>query len=259
MNRVRHALSRGALPLIDLAFPAPCFVCHRRLGICASYEACLSCWTGMRPLVGPLCAACSRPATDVTDLEGRLGGRCAVCAGRGSSIDRARAAVAYGGAARAILLRAKLARRPELFLPLGAMVVAVARASAIGEGCDALVPVPSHPWRNLERGFCPARELARPVARALRLRVVRGLRRRWWPFGPAKRLGRAGRRRTAEAAFRVRGSWKGRRVLLIDDVMTTGATAEACAGLLRQAGAAEVRVLLWARTLAGAGLGGFDR
>jgi predicted amidophosphoribosyltransferase len=163
-----------------------------------------------------------------------------------------RAAVVYDELARAFLLRAKLGRRPELLEPLGRFLAQALRGATLPPRA-LVVPVPSHPWMNLRRGFVPARELARPVARELGL-----------PFGPrvlgrrlygplaAKRLGARSRRALALGAFHVlRSQVRGRHVLLVDDVVTTGSTLDACARALRRAGALRVFAAAWARTLPG--------
>ena len=91
----------------------------------------------------------------------------------------------YDGVARGFLLAAKLGGRPELLPLLGAQLAALLRAGSFAEGCGAVVPVPSHPLVRLRRGFDPAQEIARPVATALGLPLVRGLRRRLRGGGPA--------------------------------------------------------------------------
>lgn len=160
------------------------------------------------------------------------------------------AVVAYERSARAFLLRAKLGLRPELFAPLGAQLSRRIELAGFAEGCTMVVAVPSRAWVTAVRGFSPAHRLARPVARTLRLPLARrGIHRRLVGGGPTKRMSARRRRQALAGSFVVRSRVRGHRVLLIDDVITTGSTVSACASALRAAGAAEVRVAAWARTL----------
>lgn len=160
------------------------------------------------------------------------------------------ALLVYDDTARAFLLRAKFSRRAELLVPLGAMMAVALEISGFAADVDLIVPAPSHPWASLRRGFQPARELARAVARRLGLPIAgRCLRLSWRAPLSGRRLTPASRRRRAAQAIAVRTAVRGRRVLLIDDVMTTGATVGACSAALLRAGAVEVRAAVWARAL----------
>jgi predicted amidophosphoribosyltransferase len=158
--------------------------------------------------------------------------------------------VVYDATARAFLLRAKFARRPELLTPLGTMVAVALELSGFAADIDLIVPAPSHPWATVRRGFQPARELARPVAKRLGVPVApRCLRLSWRAPLSGRRLAPSSRQRRAVRGIGVRGSVQGRRVLLVDDVMTTGALLGACGRALLQAGADDVRAAVWARAL----------
>jgi predicted amidophosphoribosyltransferase len=157
----------------------------------------------------------------------------------------------YDDLARAFVLRAKLGRRPELLRALAELVAADLRAARFPARGAVLAPVPSHPLADLRRGFSPGREIARRLGRVLALEVRSSLlSRRWLPLGPLKRLARGKRRRAAGQGFRVRrGAAVPERVILVDDVMTTGATLEACGRALKAAGSKDVRAVVWARAL----------
>ena len=165
-------------------------------------------------------------------------------------LDALTAAFVYDETARRFLLRAKSAGRRELLVPFGRQLAAAVRSSGTAQGMDAVVAVPSSPFARLKRGFDPAATIAKELAAELQIPFDRaGLVRRVRPGGgPAKSLGASARRAAVSRAFVARPA-AARTVLLVDDVLTTGATASACARALRGAGATTVRAAVWARTL----------
>jgi ComF family protein len=171
--------------------------------------------------------------------------RCGRCRRVHRRVDRARAVGAYDGALRAVLHALKYEGRRSLARPLAAMMRV--RGAEMLAGADWVVPVPLHPSRLRERGFNQAADLARhvggPVQHALR---------RHRTTGAQTGLPAARRRRNVRGAFALaRGSegLKGSVVVLIDDVSTTGATLDACAEVLKEAGVREVRALTAARVV----------
>lgn len=235
---------RLVAPLLRAALPTPCAVCLIPLGTRQLHGVCLGCWSRIRPIGGHPCPGCGAPGTEASPPV-----PCGGCLLAPPLFDACRAATVYGGAARAILLRAKLGGRHEILRVLGWQLALSLRIAALDEGCDVVVPVPSHPLTRVVRGFDPAREIGRPVAGMLGLPLdPKALRRRIGARSSAKRLRAAARRRTLAGAFvahpkRVAGC----RVLLVDDVLTTGATASAATAALRGAGAAGVRLAVWGR------------
>jgi ComF family protein len=172
-------------------------------------------------------------------------GRCALCRNGLRGFDAAYSFGAYEGALRKLIHLYKYGKVQTLARPLGELLL---RALPRDERFDLVVPVPLHWRRRWQRGFNQAELLARLVAARRAIPVTKVLRRVRSTSAQAGLSG-TGRRRNVAAAFRCRNSslMKGRRVLLIDDVMTTGSTAAACALALKRAGASRVALLTVAR------------
>ena len=188
-------------------------------------------------LVAPeLCVACDRRIA-----EGVFCGACGVLAERSDDV---RAVFEYGGPVADAVRRFKYEGRSELSRPLGRLLSVEARSLA--QSFDAVVPVPLHWRRRRERGYDQAALLAKPVARALGVPLwLRGLRRvRATPRQAG--LARADRLRNVENAFACASPGAASRVLLIDDVVTTGATLRAATSALREAGIGHVVPLVLA-------------
>lgn len=236
-------LQRSAQAVIDLVLPPRCPAC--RAIVDGDDRFCSGCWKQLVFLTTPCCACCGTPF----DHDRGPGTLCAPCLADPPRFDMARAAFGYEGAARSVLLSFKHGDRQHL---ARLMATHMARAGADMLGGDVLlVPVPLHRWRLWRRGFNQAALLARILAgRGHGALAVDALLRVRATLASAG-MGRKARAANVRGAFRVRdrGLVRGRRILLIDDVLTTGATANACARLLRRAGAVEVRVLTFARVV----------
>ncbi len=200
-------------------------------------------WSQVRFIAEPLCDGCGAP------FEYDLDSRCAGCLARPRAYGRARAAVIYDEFSRDLILQFKHADRLDL-APLFAGWIGRAAGDLLAEA-DAVAPVPLHPLRLLRRRYNQAAEIARPLARRHGLAFLPdALVRKRATDSQGGKSG-AGRRRNVAGAFAVpdgrRRQVEGRRILLVDDVLTTGATAEACAKALLQAGAAAVDLATVAR------------
>jgi len=229
---------------VDVVLPPQALDGGRKAGPVQSRGLTAEAWGKIAFIEAPVCDGCGAPqAYDVGEA------RCAACLARRRAFDRARAAVTYDDASRDLILKLKRADRTDL---AGLFALWLARsAHDLIEDADAVVPVPLHPLRLLTRRFNQAAEIARPLARRAGLAYLPGAlaRRRHTPI-QGGRSG-SGRRRNVAAAFEApRAMWPriaGRRILLVDDVITTGATAEGCARALKAAGAARVDVAAVAR------------
>ena len=236
-------LTRGAL---DLLWPRACHVCGGTLGGTREPWFCPPCREGL-PLFADgddLCATCGRPLGPATATGG-----CPDCRRLRPRFEAVRAAGAYRGGLRRLVTAFKYGRRPAFAWPLGDLLAA--RLAGWGPLRDGaiLVPFPTTAAARRRRGFDPPALLAAEVARRLRLPVAEGVLVRAGEPPPQASLPRSGRlhapRWTVGAARP--GAVRGRVVLLVDDVLTTGATADEAARVLRAAGATRVLVAVAAR------------
>ncbi len=243
--RLSRAASQVLRGLVDFALPPRCAGCGAVTG--EDHRFCLECWQSLRFLGEPCCATCGHPF----EFDGGEGARCAGCLADPPRFDRLRAAVAYGEVARRVALKLKYGGRPGV-----AETLALFMGRHLGPGADALlVPVPLHRWRIWRRGYNQSALIASALARRSGMRAELNLLERTKSTPSLRGLGRRDRALAVRGAFKVAADRKaelaGRRVVLIDDVYTSGATANACARALKRAGAAEVNILCWARVVAG--------
>ncbi|HEV2704281.1 MAG TPA: phosphoribosyltransferase family protein [Pyrinomonadaceae bacterium] len=245
LTRTIDALYDATLALL---YPQTCAACGAAsVEARADAPACAACWEAATLFdeETPLCVKCGAASTGALAPEARGALRCGRC--EDESFTAARACGAYKGALRASVLALK--REPSVASRLARML-ADACGRAPLDNATRILPVPLHPLRLRERGFNQAASLARALAARTRLpcdewsltRVVHAERQR-------AGMDARGRRESVDAAFAVTRPRlvRGERVLLVDDVLTTGATVSACAGVLRAAGACEVYVLTVAR------------
>ena len=202
-------------------------------------------WSQISFLDDPVCDGCGTP------FEYPLGEgvRCAACMARPRAFDRARAACLYDDASRGPILQLKHADRTDL-APLFARWISRSARALLAEA-DAIAPVPLHPTRLLGRRYNQAAEIARPLSRLAGVAYLPDALLRVRATDTQGGKSGSGRRRNVAAAFHVPASRAkqvaGKRILLIDDVMTTGATVEGCARALLKAGASCVDVAVVAR------------
>ena len=234
---IADSLSRAAA----LALPPRCPGCGAIVG--ADHRFCAACWSGLVFLGPPWCAGCAMPFA----FDRGPDAMCAECLADRPPYAGARAAVAYGEVARTLALRLKYGRRAAF-----AETAARMMRRLLPQDAELLVPVPLHRWRLWSRGYNQAALIADaladpglPAARELLLRTR---------ATPALRgLGGRGRAKAVAGAFAMRAELRpmlrGKHVVLVDDVFTSGATAGACTRVLLRAGVRRVTVLCWARVI----------
>lgn len=233
--------------LLDLVLPPRCPGC--RVIVAGDGRFCLSCWQALQFITAPMCAGCGTPF----EHDRGTGALCGPCLAAAPRFTSARAALVYGGPARGVLLALKHGDRQHL-AKMMAPHMARAGQGVLGPGA-VLVPVPLHWQRLWRRGFNQSALLAQALARLTGVELAIDAVERVKPTATSAGMGRKARAANVRGAFRVRhrGLISGRSVVLVDDVLTTGATAEACARVLRRAGAREVHILTWARVVREAG------
>ena len=225
--------------LLALLVPSRCAVCDDARRDTGGGGVCAACWAALPRLAAA--AACPRCA-----LPGD-GNPCASCRREPPPVSRTAAFGLYAGGLKTLLRAFKFRGWDLLAAPCGERLAETARASDLVSGAHALVPVPSTPRRNRARGYDPAALLAEAAARRLRL-PARALLTRTRDTRPQSELPAPERRANVDGAFAGAASARGRVLVLVDDVSTTGATLFSAARALALAGAAEIRGLVLART-----------
>ena len=238
-------LRSAALRVADTLLPPRCLAC----GAIAPQDGavCGACWGGLSFIERPWCACCGLPF-EFAAAEDTL---CGACAAKAPAFDSARAVLRYDDASRPLILTFKHGDRMQAGRHFGHWM---ARAGTeLVARADLVAPVPLH-WRRLAaRRYNQSAELARGVAAASGVGLCVDLLRRTRPTPSQGGLNRRARRLNVRGAFAIvprrQPAIRDARVLLVDDVLTTGATVEAAARTLRRAGAAGVDVLVLARVV----------
>lgn len=231
LAQIAHAAERASRSLLNLLFPPRCVICHRE-----GEWFCAACRAQVELIAPPICDRCGRP------LHGQS---CPFCLESPLEIDALRAVAFFDGVMREAIHCFKYQRRPELALQFGSMLSDYLTAQPFT--VDLLVPVPLHSERERWRGYNQALLLARETALHQRLALWYNVIERTRATPPQVGLDARARRENVRDAFVAKEQVAGARVLLIDDVCTTGATMNACAIALKRRGAMAVWGLALAR------------
>lgn len=233
-------LIRSALrEVLDFALPPRCAGCG--LIVDEVHAFCPDCWTKVEFLGDSGCSTCGMPL-EATDAD-----ECGACIAKPPRIQRTRSAVAYDELSRSIAIRLKYGRKVALARTMARYMAPLVRR----EDGAVLVPVPLHCGRLWQRGFNQSALVASELAKATDLRADPHLLRRVKRTPALKGMSLNQRRNIVAGAFAVQKSadLDGRTVVLVDDVLTTGSTANACAKALQKAGAKRVELVSWARVI----------
>ncbi|MFZ4380630.1 MAG: double zinc ribbon domain-containing protein [Sandarakinorhabdus sp.] len=243
MASTAHLFSLPLRVIIDAVLPPRCPGCGQIVD--GDDRFCAACFVALEFLGPPQCACCGVPLPH----DGDAAAQCGACLAEPPPFATARAPLAYGGPARQVVLALKHGRRLVLARLMARAMLRV--AGALPDDA-VIVPVPSHRWRLWQRGFNQAAEIARHLARQSGRPLAVDALIRVKPTVTTKGLTRKQRASNVTGAFKVarKAAVQGRAVVLVDDVMTTGATVSACARQLRRAGARHVAVLTYTRALA---------
>jgi ComF family protein len=231
--------------LASVLFPAPCAICGQTLTTASRIPVCAPCLDELERIPEPICACCARPLVSAggqTNMTATIELRCRLCRTNFYAFDRARSLAVYNRALSEAVLLLKYEQVTSLADWFGARLAEIALEAAPEWRADVVVPVPLHRERRRERGYNQAELIAKPVARRLRLRLDANLLIRTKPRPPQLVLSRAEHWKSVRGAYATRYGMKidNLRVLLLDDVLTTGATLDACSRALKKVGASAV-------------------
>ena len=239
------AIRRLGIGLLDAVLPPRCPSCGELVE--TAHALCSACWPKVRFITEPLCATCGTPF----EFEVAMGTVCAACAVVERPFGQARAAIAYDDGSRGFILAFKHGDRTDAARLFAPWVVHAGRELLVD--ADLLVPVPLHWTRLLARRYNQAALLAQAVGRLAKAKVAPDLLKRRKRTPSLAQSGARERAATVQGAFVVpakrRSEVEGGRILIIDDVFTTGSTAAACTRALARSGARSVDVLTLARVV----------
>jgi len=239
MGSLAHVVRSCARSLLDFALPPRCAGCGTIVEDVHSF--CPDCWKQVEFLGEGGCGCCGLP------LQATEQKTCGRCLAQPPRIARTRAAVAYDDLSRGLAIRLKYGRKVAIARTMAHYMAPLVKP----EGETLLVPVPLHRTRLWTRGFNQSALVARELSRRLKIETDAMVLRRTRRTPPLKGMSPVQRRKTVAGAFQIadKQAVAGKTIVLVDDVLTTGSTADACARVLKRAGAARVELVSWARVV----------
>lgn len=232
--------------VLDFLFPPLCHVCRTFIPAAGPLHICSACRERLLPIASPLCVVCGMPYVGAGEDH-----TCGTCVTSHHHYDAARAALEYEGVSRDLIHAFKYRSKTHLSRPLALLTIERLTGFVSSWSPDLIIPVPLHRKRLRSRGFNQAVLLGAIFSSHWKIPLDRhNLRRIRWTE-PQVNLPAHDRRSNVKGAFCIQDAARvqGRRVLLVDDVLTTGSTVEECAAMLKGVGSAEVIVITVARAL----------
>lgn len=231
--------------LLDVILPPICHICHSFIPDAEKLHICPTCRDKLPLVSSPLCPICGIPFIGAGGDH-----RCAACLTNPPHFDMARAPFLYEGSIRDMIHSLKYSRLTHLRAPLALLMLARVREIMSDHNPHLIIPVPLHRSRLRQRGFNQAVLLGTAISRHLSLAMLPDVLVRTRPTEPQIELSAAERRLNVRGAFKVNrvNHVAGKRILLLDDVMTTGSTMDECAKELKKSGADMVIAATIART-----------
>lgn len=229
---------------IDLFLPAACPWCNSLLPAGKGHkDLCQPCLNGIWPLDPSCCPRCMQSHATLSTS----GHHCEACLRKPPPFDKVHVVGKHAGKLKEAIHRFKYRDNPALNACMGQLMTSRLDTALDDFQPEMVIPVPSHPQRLRKRGYNQALELARPVAKHLQIPLAVNLLSRAKSTIAQQSLNAAQRQSNLHGAFTLSGKVNGKRILLVDDVMTTTATARECCHILRDGGAKEIHVAVLGR------------
>lgn len=217
---------------IEILYPRHCPVCHD-IAVPRGQKICTSCKEKLKPITGPRCYKCSKP------LESREQEYCTDCQ-KPHHFDQGIGIFTYGSVLKESLFRLKYGNRQEYGIFYGQFAAQYSRKQIEIWNPQVIIPIPLHKKKLAKRGYNQAELIASALGRELGIKTDTTVLKRKIYTKPQKDLSNRERKKNLEHAFEVRGDLPWKRILLVDDIYTTGATIDEAAKTLKKAGAEKV-------------------